>query len=118
MSQDRTAVIHPDGAQPATHPDPEVAPRAKRRTYTAAYKLRILQEADPEGIPLPLLLSGTSDARFFSRLGIQTYGFTPMNLPADFRFTQAIHAADERIPVEAVGFGAEAIHEALRRYGK
>jgi acetylornithine deacetylase/succinyl-diaminopimelate desuccinylase-like protein len=78
----------------------------------------VLQEADPEGIPLPLLLPGTSDARFFSRLGIQTYGFTPMNLPADFNFTQAIHAADERIPVEAVDFGAEAIHQALRRYGK
>ena len=46
MSQDQTSVIHPDGAQPVTQPDPEVAPRAKRRTYTATYKLRILQEAD------------------------------------------------------------------------
>jgi transposase len=46
MSQDRIPVIHPNGARPATQPDPEVAPRAKRRTYTAAYKLRILQEAD------------------------------------------------------------------------
>jgi transposase len=46
MSQDRIPIIHPDGAHPATQPDPEVAPRAKRRTYTAAYKLRILQEAD------------------------------------------------------------------------
>lgn len=46
MSQDQTSVVHPDGAQPVTRPDPEVAPRAKRRVYTAAYKLRILQEAD------------------------------------------------------------------------
>ena len=46
MSQDQTSVIHPDGAQPDTQPDPEVAPRAKRRTYTATYKLRILREAD------------------------------------------------------------------------
>lgn len=46
MSQDQTSVIHPEGAQPVTQPDPEVAPRAKRRTYTATYKLRILQEAD------------------------------------------------------------------------
>lgn len=46
MSQDQTSVNHPDGAQPVTQPDPEVAPQAKRRTYTAAYKLRILQEAD------------------------------------------------------------------------
>ena len=46
MSQDQTSVMHPDGAQPVTQPDPEVAPRAKRRTYTATYKRRILQEAD------------------------------------------------------------------------
>lgn len=44
--QDQTSVIHPDGAQPDTRPDPEVAPRAKRHTYTATYKRRILQEAD------------------------------------------------------------------------
>ena len=46
MSQDQIPASHPNGAQPATQPDPEVAPRAKRRIYTAAYKLRILQEAD------------------------------------------------------------------------
>ena len=46
MSQDQRSVTHPDGAQPVTQPDPEVAPRAKRRMFTATYKLRILQEAD------------------------------------------------------------------------
>ena len=46
MSQDQTSTSQPNGAQLATQPDPEVASRAKRRTYTAAYKLRILQEAD------------------------------------------------------------------------
>ncbi|HNB51164.1 MAG TPA: M20/M25/M40 family metallo-hydrolase, partial [Anaerolineales bacterium] len=40
----------------------------------------ILREADPDGIPVPLLLSGVTDGRFFSRLGIQTYGFLPMAL--------------------------------------
>jgi acetylornithine deacetylase/succinyl-diaminopimelate desuccinylase-like protein len=41
----------------------------------------ILSEADPDGIPVPLLLPAFTDARFFSRLGIQTYGFLPMKLP-------------------------------------
>lgn len=77
----------------------------------------ILKEADPEGVPCPLLLSGVTDGRFFSRLGIQTYGFLPMPLPEVFNFTQAVHAADERIPVEAVEFGARAIHQALQRFG-
>jgi acetylornithine deacetylase/succinyl-diaminopimelate desuccinylase-like protein len=76
----------------------------------------ILQEADPAGKPLPLLLSATSDARFFSRLGIQTYGLLPMKLPPDFNFIQAIHAEDERIPAESVAFGAEAIYKVLQRF--
>ena len=75
----------------------------------------ILREADPEGEPVPFMLSGVTDGRFFSKLGIQTYGFLPMKLEADFDFTRTIHAADERIPVEAVGFGAEAIYKALLR---
>lgn len=76
----------------------------------------ILRDADADGIPMPLLLTGTSDARFFSRLGIQTYGYTPMNLPAEFNFAQLAHAADERIPVEAVDFGTSAIYKVLQRY--
>lgn len=75
----------------------------------------ILREADPEGVPIPLLLSAVTDGRFFSRLGIQTYGFLPMQLPEDFNFSQTIHAANERIPAEAIEFGASAIVKALQR---
>jgi acetylornithine deacetylase/succinyl-diaminopimelate desuccinylase-like protein len=78
----------------------------------------ILKDADPEGIPMPLLMPGVTDGRHFARLGIQSYGFLPMNLPEGFRFLKTIHAADERIPVDAVAFGANAIFELLKRYGK
>jgi acetylornithine deacetylase/succinyl-diaminopimelate desuccinylase-like protein len=78
----------------------------------------ILREADPDGQPIPLLLSAVTDARFFSQLGIQSYGFTPMQLPEGFRFAETIHAADERIPVAAVEFGANAIYTALQRFGE
>lgn len=77
----------------------------------------ILREADPGGVPVPLLISGTTDGRLFSRLGIQTYGFLPMQLPPDFGFIGTIHGADERIPVEAVSFGANAIYRLLQRFG-
>lgn len=77
----------------------------------------ILKESDPEGIPMPLLLSATTDARFFSWLGIQTYGFTPMKLPPGFDFWKYVHAADEHIPVEAVSFGAEAVYKLLQLFG-
>jgi acetylornithine deacetylase/succinyl-diaminopimelate desuccinylase-like protein len=76
----------------------------------------VVRELDPEGIPLPLLQVGVTDARFFSRVGIQTYGFLPMRLPHDFNFTRLIHAADERIPVAALEFGAEAVYRAVTRF--
>jgi len=76
----------------------------------------ILREADPGGIPIPLLLPAVTDARFFSQLGIQTYGYTPMKLPKDFDFFGLSHAEDERIPVEAVEFGTNAIFQAIQRY--
>jgi acetylornithine deacetylase/succinyl-diaminopimelate desuccinylase-like protein len=77
----------------------------------------ILREVDPDGQPIPLLLSAVTDARFFSQLGIQSYGLTPMQLPEGFNFAETIHAADERIPVAAVEFGANAIYRALQRFG-
>ena len=77
----------------------------------------IIREADPEGIPMQMLLPGVTDGRFFSRLNIQTYGFTPMNLSPDFNFFKTIHAADERVPVKAIQFGANTIYRLLERYG-
>ena len=78
----------------------------------------ILREADPEGTPGPLLMAGATDARHFSRLGIQTYGFTPMKMPPGFDFWKLAHGADERIPVEALDFGIEAIYKLLQRFGE
>ena len=76
----------------------------------------VIRELDPEGIPLPLLQIGVTDGRFFSRAGVQTYGFLPMRLPEDFAFAKLIHAADERIPVDALEFGAEAVFRAIQRF--
>jgi len=76
----------------------------------------VLRRADPDGIPMPLMMTGTTDARFLSRLGIQTYGFTPMQLPADLELVRLAHAADERVPVGAVEFGARAIYEVLHTF--
>ncbi|MDX6440019.1 MAG: hypothetical protein QOF45_2602 [Gaiellaceae bacterium] len=76
----------------------------------------VIRELDPEGIPIPLLQIGVTDGRFFSLAGVQTYGFLPMRLPEDFAFTKLIHAADERIPVAALEFGAEAVWRAVQRF--
>ena len=76
----------------------------------------VIRELDPEGIPIPLLQIGVTDGRFFAQAGVQTYGFLPMRLPPDFAFLKLIHAADERIPVDAVEFGAEAVWRAVQRF--
>ncbi len=57
-----------------------------------------------------------TDGRFFSRLGIQTYGFLPMQLPAEMAFMELIHAEDERLPAPAVEFGTSAIARVLERF--
>jgi acetylornithine deacetylase/succinyl-diaminopimelate desuccinylase-like protein len=76
----------------------------------------VIRELDPDGIPVPLLQIGVTDARFFSRVGIENYGFLPLRLPADFPFLGFVHAADERVPVEALEFGAEAVWRAVQRF--
>jgi len=78
----------------------------------------ILRSADPDGEPVPILLPGATDARFFSRLGIQTYGYLPMRLPPGFDFSHQIHGPDERIPVDALTFGTEAIYQLMHRFGQ
>lgn len=77
----------------------------------------VLKETDQKAIPVPFIISGTTDARYFSKLGIQTYGFTPMILPEGMDFSKLIHAANERIPVEALEFGANAICKLFHKYG-
>jgi acetylornithine deacetylase/succinyl-diaminopimelate desuccinylase-like protein len=75
----------------------------------------IIRELDPDGVPVPYLVSGGTDGRHFAKLGISTYGFTPVTLPAGFDGWATIHDADERIPAEALAFGSEAIFRAIQR---
>jgi acetylornithine deacetylase/succinyl-diaminopimelate desuccinylase-like protein len=76
----------------------------------------VVRELDPGGVAVPMLLIGVTDGRYFSRLGIQTYGFLPLDLPEEFPRTLA-HAADERVPASALAFGTEAISRVLHRFG-
>ncbi len=46
MSQNKTLSTQMNGHQPVEVPDPEVVPQAKRRRFTAEYKLRILEEVE------------------------------------------------------------------------
>jgi acetylornithine deacetylase/succinyl-diaminopimelate desuccinylase-like protein len=76
----------------------------------------VLRELDPGAIPVPMLQAGVTDARHLSRAGVQTYGFLPLRLPEDFELLPLVHAADERVPADALGFGVDAIARVVDRY--
>lgn len=92
----------------AYDPGPETADLTLFETLAG-----VLRRLDPEALPIPFVLSAATDARFFAKLGIQTYGFTPMKLPPDFEMSGLVHGADERVPIEALDFGAEAFYAVL-----
>ena len=76
----------------------------------------ILLDGQGDAQVYPFLVSGGTDGRYFSRLQIQTYGYLPMDLPEDFDFMSTVHAANERIPVASVHFGAGKIYQLLSRF--
>lgn len=76
-----------------------------------------LTENRPEAVPVPFLLTGATDGRFFERLDIQPYGYTPLKLPPTFEFEPLVHAANERVPAEAIRFGTDTLSTVIREYG-
>ncbi|WP_329222388.1 M20/M25/M40 family metallo-hydrolase [Streptomyces sp. NBC_01485] len=71
-------------------------------------------EFAPEGHVVPYCMSGGTDAKQFSRLGITGYGFAPLKLPKGFDYQALFHGVDERVPVEALHFGVHVLDRFLR----
>jgi acetylornithine deacetylase/succinyl-diaminopimelate desuccinylase-like protein len=71
----------------------------------SAMTASILEE-DPEALVAPYLMSGGTDAKHFTALGMRAFGFAPLRLPDELDFTALFHGVDERVPVDALEFGA------------
>ncbi len=69
---------------------------------------------DPEGIPVPYLMSGGTDNKALSDLGIVGFGFSPVKLPPDLDFFALFHGVDERIPIDGLKFGVKVLNEFLQ----
>ena len=54
-------------------------------------------------------MSGGTDNKALSDLGIVGYGFSPLRLPSDLDFFALFHGVDERVPVEGLKFGVRAL---------
>jgi acetylornithine deacetylase/succinyl-diaminopimelate desuccinylase-like protein len=73
-----------------------------------------LLAADPEARIVPYMLSGGTDAKAFADLGIRCFGFVPLRLPAELDFAALFHGVDERVPVDALQFGARVLENFLQ----
>lgn len=69
---------------------------------------------DPAAVPVPYTLSGGTDAKALSRLGITCYGFAPLRLPPDLDFSALFHGVDERVPIDSLEFGVRVLERFLR----
>ena len=72
-----------------------------------------LKAEDPGGRVVPYTLSGGTDAKSFSRLGMRCFGFSPLKLPAGLDFSGMFHGVDERVPLDALGFGTRVLDRFL-----
>jgi acetylornithine deacetylase/succinyl-diaminopimelate desuccinylase-like protein len=76
-----------------------------------------LKKHDPEGIAVPYLAPGFTDAKSWSRLGTRCYGFMPLRFPDDgTRFTDLFHGHDERIPVDGFTWGVQVLYDVVRAF--
>jgi acetylornithine deacetylase/succinyl-diaminopimelate desuccinylase-like protein len=76
----------------------------------------IIAEHDPGASAVPAICNAVTDARFFARLGAQTYGFAPVKLDPATPFWTLFHSADERIPLDGFLFGLQALFSAVARW--
>jgi acetylornithine deacetylase/succinyl-diaminopimelate desuccinylase-like protein len=70
---------------------------------------KALLKEDPGAHVLPYCLSGGTDNKHLSRLGITGYGFAPLRLPEDLDFTGMFHGVDERVPLDSLEFGTRVL---------
>lgn len=73
-----------------------------------------LRAEDPYARAVPYTLSGGTDGKAFSLLGIRNYGFAPLQLPPTLDFGALFHGVDERVPVDGLKFGVRVLDRFLR----
>ncbi|MEW5870152.1 MAG: M20/M25/M40 family metallo-hydrolase [Chloroflexota bacterium] len=81
---------------------------------------RLLEQAtrrmDPQGVVVPMLMPGATDACEYQKAGITVYGFTPGVMPQDFSIAKLAHGHDERLPLSAIRTGLPALWEVVSEF--
>ena len=77
---------------------------------------QVLRDHDAEAVPLPFLAPFATDAKHLARIGVPTYGFSPLKTGRDDGLLQLMHGDDERVSVEALRFGLPVLWDAVTRF--
>jgi acetylornithine deacetylase/succinyl-diaminopimelate desuccinylase-like protein len=75
-----------------------------------------VRDHDPDGLPLPGMPPFATDAKHLARLGIPTYGFSPLRLEPGERFLERFHGVDERVGLDALRWGLPVLYDVVRRF--
>jgi acetylornithine deacetylase/succinyl-diaminopimelate desuccinylase-like protein len=77
---------------------------------------RTVRDHDADGAPLPVMAPFATDAKHTARLGIPTYGFSPLRLADDEPFLERFHGVDERVGLDALRWGLPVLYDVVRRF--
>ena len=91
----------------------DIAIEAPFETTTFDLMASVLRDADPGARAVPYMISGGTDAKALTRLGVDCYGFSPLQMPADLDYWRLFHGVDERVPVDGLQFGVRVLHRFL-----
>lgn len=72
--------------------------------------------ADPDGVPLPVMAPFATDAKHLARLGVPSYGFSPLRIDPDESYLGRYHGVDERVSVDGLGWGLPVLYDAVRTF--
>lgn len=98
--------IHPESSQ--------IGLEAPFDTLTVDLMASALRAEDPGARAIPYMISGGTDAKAFSPLGIDAYGFSPLKLPRGVDYWQMFHGVDEKVPIDGLQFGVRVLDRFLR----
>lgn len=91
----------------------DIAIEAPYETVTFDLMAKVLRDEDPGARAVPYMISGGTDAKALSQLGIDCYGFSPLQMPADLDYWRLFHGVDERVPVDGLKFGVRTLRRFL-----
>ncbi len=96
----------------------DTSPGAAFPIDTPLYRLleQETHKLDPDGIVIPMMMTGATDACVYREAGIIMYGFTPGRLPDGFPVLSLAHGHDERLPISFIESGLPTLWEVVRKF--